>query len=97
LSNCAKNLPPWFLYLIQTSSGTLYTGVTTDVDRRFNEHSQSGKKAARFLRGKGPLNLRFSAEVGERSAALRMEAAVKKLSRDAKLQLIDSGQLPTLD
>jgi putative endonuclease len=85
------------LYLIQTAAGTLYTGVTTDVDRRFDEHCQSGKKAARFLRGKGPLTLLFSTEVGDKSAALRMEIAVKKLSREKKLKLVEHGDLPHID
>lgn len=88
---------PWHLYLIQTAAGTLYTGITVDVERRFEEHCQSGKKAARFLRGKGPLKLLFSAEVGDKSAALKTEIRVKKLSRQQKLAIVSSGVLPPLD
>lgn len=87
---------PWFLYIIETSAGALYTGITTDIERRFAEHNDNGKKTARFLRGKGPLRLLFNTDVGDRSTALRMEAAVKKLSREKKRLLINTGKLPTL-
>jgi len=82
----------WALYLIRINNGNLYTGITTDVERRFAEHQAGGKKAARFLRGKGPIKLEFSRQVGSRSSALKAEAAVKKLSRPDKERLI-SGSL----
>jgi len=85
----------WFLYLIRVNSGDLYTGVTTDVERRFAEHQAGGKKAARYLRGKGSLQLVYSQQTGSRSAALRAEAAVKRLPKSAKEQLV-AGAL-TLD
>ncbi len=78
----------WTLYLIRTSNGNLYTGITTDVARRFAEQQANGKKTARYLRGRGPLDLVFSQEVGDRSAALKAEAAVKKLSKPAKEKLL---------
>jgi len=61
----------WFLYLIRTADNRLYTGITTDVPRRFRQH-QAGK-GAKALRGKGDLQLAFSHEVGEHSLALRLE------------------------
>ena len=82
----------WTLYLIRQNSGDLYTGITTDVERRFAEHQASGKKAARYLRGKGPLQLVYSSQIGSRSAALQAETAVKKLSKPKKEQLV-SGRL----
>ena len=78
----------WTLYLIRQNNGDLYTGITTDIERRFAEHQAGGKKAARYLRGKGPLQLVFSRQIGSRSAALQVEAAVKKLSKPAKEQLV---------
>ena len=78
----------WALYLIRTNNGNLYTGITTDVARRFAEQQANGKKTARYLRGRGPLDLVFSQEVGDRSAALKAEAAVKKLSKPAKEKLL---------
>lgn len=82
----------WYLYLIRCANGHLYTGITTDVTRRFNEHQSSSPKAAKYLRGKGPLTLMYQEQVGTRSDALRREIAVKKLSRSQKLALIESAE-----
>lgn len=78
---------PWFVYMIETAAGRLYTGITKDVSRRFNEHVE-GKRGARALRGKGPLTLRFYEKVGSHSRALKLEYAVKQLSRREKLAII---------
>lgn len=74
--------PRWYLYLIETASGALYTGVTTDVSRRFAQHVRG--KGARALRGKGPLRLRHCECVGGHGDALRLEAAIKRLSAAEK-------------
>jgi len=79
----------WFLYLIRCKDGALYTGITTDVDRRFAEH-QSGK-GAKYLRGKTPLTLAFQQKIGSRSAALKAEASIKKLSKADKETIINTG------
>ena len=76
------------LYIVRCADGTLYTGIATDVDRRLSEH-ESGIRGARFLRGKGPLQIVFSEVVGDRSLASRLEYRVKKLDRLKKLELID--------
>ncbi|CAM7434342.1 putative endonuclease [Grimontella sp. AG753] len=76
----------WSLYLIRTADNSLYTGITTDVARRFMQH-QSGK-GAKALRGKGELTLAFSAPVGERSLALRMEYRIKQLTKRQKERLV---------
>lgn len=73
---------PRFLYLIRTADNKLYTGITTDVERRYQQH-QSGK-GAKALRGKGELTLAFSAPVGDRSLALRAEYRVKQLTKRQK-------------
>ncbi|GGP51328.1 GIY-YIG nuclease family protein [Shewanella saliphila] len=79
----------WYLYIIRCANSHLYTGVTTDVTRRFAEHQSGGPKAAKFLKGKGPLTLMYQETLVDRSSALKREIAVKKLSRLQKLQLID--------
>jgi len=79
----------WFLYLIRCKDGSLYTGITTDVERRFIEH-QSGK-GAKYLRGKAPLTLAFQQKVGSRSAALKAEASIKQLSKADKEIIINTG------
>ncbi|NKI72923.1 GIY-YIG nuclease family protein [Dickeya sp. CFBP 2040] len=76
----------WFLYLLRTDSGLLYTGITTDVARRLAQH-QSGK-GARALRGKGPLTLVYHCVAGDRSTALKWEYRVKQLSKMQKERLV---------
>jgi len=78
----------WWLYLIRCKNKTLYTGITTDVKRRLSEHQAGSAKSAKYLRGKGPLELVFSTKIGNRSEASIAECRVKKLSRADKEQLI---------
>ncbi|MEX0963685.1 MAG: GIY-YIG nuclease family protein [Pseudohongiellaceae bacterium] len=84
----------WSLYLIRSVDASLYTGVSTDVWRRFAQHENKDKKnkGAKALRGKAPLRLVFVVVVGNRSAALKMEYRVKQLNRAQKEELIT---LPT--
>lgn len=77
--------------MILTRLNTLYCGISTDVARRFQEHCQGAPKGAKSLRGKSPLTLMYSQEIGNRSLASQVEARVKKLTRAQKEQLI-SGQ-----
>ncbi len=79
----------WFLYLIRCKHGRLYTGITTDVERRFEEHKSSNKKGSKYLRGKAPLKLVLKKKIGNKSLALRIEAKVKKLSKINKEKLVD--------
>lgn len=76
----------WYLYLIQTASGTLYTGITTDVARRLTEHSSG--HGAKALRGRGPLTVVYQSPAGDRASALRLEYRVKQLSRLKKLVIV---------
>ncbi|MBE0485047.1 GIY-YIG nuclease family protein [Marinobacter sp.] len=78
----------WYLYLVRTASGSLYTGITTDVDRRFAEHQAGAPKGARSLRGKGPLTLVFQAPAGDRSLASKLEWQVKRWPKARKEALI---------
>lgn len=75
-------LKEWHLYIVQTRLGHWYTGITTDVQRRFEEHSKG--TGAKNLRGKGPLELIFHRQVGDRSAASILECQVKKFSKPQK-------------
>ena len=83
-------MTPWYLYLIRTADNALYTGITTDVARRYQQHQQG--KGAKALRGKGDLTLAFSAPVGDRSLALRAEYRVKKLTKRQKERLVAEGE-----
>jgi putative endonuclease len=88
--------PVWSLYLIKTAHRKIYTGISTDVKRRFQEHQDGGRLAAKFLRGKGPLSLEFFTKVGDRSEASRLEYRIKNLTRTEKEKII-SGELSIPD
>ena len=77
----------WYVYIIRASDERLYTGITTDVERRFNEHHDP-RKGARFFRGRKPEEVVYTESQPDRSSALQREAVIKKLSRDLKLELI---------
>ena len=72
----------WYLYILRCGDGTLYTGITTDVEKRLEAH-RSGK-GAKYTRGRGPLELVYRESCGDHSNALKREVAVKKLTRDQK-------------
>ncbi len=75
----------WCVYVLRCADGTLYTGATNDLPARLARHN-AGKGAA-YTRGRGPVCLFFAEDAADRSAALRREAAIKKLSRRSKLAL----------
>ncbi len=75
----------WFVYLLRCADGTLYAGITTDLDRRVFEHTAGS--GARYTRARLPVELSHAAPAADRSAASRREAALKKLPRAAKLAL----------
>lgn len=77
----------WRLYVLRTGSGSLYTGISTDPQRRLREHA-GGSRGARALRGRGPLELVYELPARDRSEASRLEAAVKRLDRRSKEALI---------
>ncbi|MDN6319303.1 MAG: GIY-YIG nuclease family protein [Marinobacter sp.] len=78
----------WFVYMVRTASGALYTGITTDVPRRFGEHQAGAPKGARSLRGKGPLELVFYSPAGDRSRASKLEWHIKQWPRQRKEALV---------
>ncbi len=86
----------WYVYIILTRSGRLYTGITTDVARRFAEHAGQGKRpGAKFFRSDPPVRVLWSERQPDRSAASRREAAIKRMTRQQKLAIIgpfDAGQ-----
>ncbi|WP_303285114.1 GIY-YIG nuclease family protein [Marinobacter sp. SS8-8] len=86
----------WFVYMVRTARGALYTGITTDVARRFQEHQAGAPKGARSLRGKGPLELVFSSAAGDRSRASKLEWHIKQWSRPRK-EALARGELSLPD
>ena len=83
----------WFLYLLRCGDGSLYTGISTDVERRLRQHRdvRGGGKGAKSLRGKQPLSLLLQIPVTNRSEALKLEYRIKQLSKNEKEALV-SGQ-----
>lgn len=76
----------WYLYILRCRDDSLYTGITTDVDKRFQAHCEG--KGAKYTRGRGPLTLVYREECSDHSQALKREYAVKKLTRQEKEALI---------
>jgi putative endonuclease len=76
----------WFVYIIKCSDDSLYTGVTTDIERRFSEHA-GDEKGAKYFNGRHPLEVVYSEAGHSRSSACQREASIKKLSRAEKLAL----------
>ena len=79
----------WYVYIVECADGSLYTGISTDVQRRLLEHNFSSK-GAKYTRSKRPVRLVWSKEVADRSEASIEEYRIKKLSRKKKLALIKS-------
>lgn len=80
----------WYVYIIEASDQSLYTGITTDIERRFSEHCGQSK-GAKFFRGRSPRKVVYSEVHADRSSALKREAQIKKLSRLEKLGVIAVG------
>jgi putative endonuclease len=80
----------WEVYIIRTKSDKLYTGITTDLDRRFQDHLE-GKKGARFFRISDPKEVVFRESHSNRSKATKREIQIKKMSRKEKEVLLASN------
>ena len=81
----------YHLYILECADGSLYTGITVDLERRLREHNGlAGKngKGAKYTRGRRPVKIVFSKKFRSRSRASIEESRIKKLSRAAKLEII---------
>jgi len=79
----------WTVYVIRCNDDSLYTGVTTDLERRLDEHA-NGRRGAKYFNGRRPLAVVYAETGHDRSSACRREAAIKRLSRADKLKLVDA-------
>lgn len=77
---------PWIVYVLRCRDGSLYTGITNDLTRRLAAHRAG--RASRYTRARRPLRLAYREGQPDRSAALRREAAIKRLTRAQKLALV---------
>ena len=76
----------WFVYIIEASNKTLYTGITTDLERRFKQHASG--TGAKYFKGRTPVKIVYTENAADRSVASIREAKIKKLTRFEKQTLI---------
>ncbi len=90
MAKAAQTTPPeagpWLVYILRCRDGSLYTGITNNLERRLAAH-QDGS-GARYTRARLPVELVYTEQAPDRSAATKRETAIKALSRDRKLELI---------
>ena len=79
----------WTVYILQCADGSLYTGITNDLERRFAEHKAG--KGAKYTKGRGPLRLVYQEDCEDRPQALKRENKIKALDKAAKLALVASA------
>jgi len=76
----------WYVYIVECSDGTLYTGITTDINRRLNQHNSG--KGAKYTSIRRPVKLMSISEFGDRSDASKEEYRIKQLTRKEKFEYI---------
>ena len=79
----------WTVYILECADNTLYTGITVDLARRLDEHSNG--KGAKYTKHRGPFTVVFTEFQDTRGQALKREAAIKAMTREEKLGLIETG------
>lgn len=79
------------MYILRTRSGRLYTGITTDLDRRVRQHRRELVGGAKSIKGDPPASVAYTEPAPDRGAATKREAAIKRMTRERKLALIDGA------
>lgn len=79
----------WHVYIIESDDQSLYTGITTDIDKRFEQHAEG--KGAKYFNGRNPVKVVFREDGHTRSSASKREAEIKKLTKKDKIKLIDNS------
>ena len=80
----------WTVYILECGDGTLYTGITDDLQRRLRAHKEG--RGAKYTRGRGPLILRYREELAEKGAALKREYTIKQLRKNEKIALFRGNE-----
>ena len=83
-TNTKDNDAIWYLYILRCEGETLYTGITTDVERRFSEHLVGEARGAKYTKMAKPRELAYSLPIGSRDIAARMEHRIKRLPKEEK-------------
>jgi len=79
---------PWGVYIVRCNDGSLYTGISNNVESRFHDHQSQGARCAKYLRGRAPLKLVFVSVIGSKSEASKVEWEIKHYTRQGKEDLI---------
>ncbi len=83
-----NNNDNWFIYIVECCDKSLYTGITNNLEKRLEKHNSG--KGAKYTRGRGPIILKYFEKVSNKSAALKREIEIKKLTKAQKLRLIQN-------
>lgn len=99
ISITVRPVSNWFVYIVRCADDSLYTGITTDIPRRIEEHNTSSRKAAASTWARRPVSLVYQENIQTRSLATKREYQIKQLSRKQKLELVgkSSAQLADLN
>jgi putative endonuclease len=87
IPDMAKSTTTWWVYILRCADGSLYTGITTDAERRLRQHNAG--TASKYTRSRRPVEMVYHQSLPNQSKALQREAAIKSLTRNAKVKLID--------
>lgn len=82
-----------YLYIVRCTDGSLYTGIAADIEKRMRQHAAGGRTAAKYTRAHPIVEIASLWLVPDLQAAARLEYAVKRLSRESKLRLLDTPDL----
>lgn len=83
-----------YVYIIKCSDESLYTGWTNDLEKRFKAHTEG--RGAKYTRGRGPLELVYFEEYESKIDAMKREYAIKKMTRDKKIELINNNKVKSI-
>lgn len=78
---------PYFVYILKCSDGTLYTGITNDIEKRIKKHNED--KGAKYTRGRGPVICKYLEKVADKGEALKREFEIKKMDKKEKVKLFN--------
>ncbi len=84
-------MPDWYVYVLRCADGSLYTGVTVDLERRIVEHNKNDRLAAKYTRPRRPVELVYSELLPTRAAACRRESEIKNMQKREKETLINAS------
>ena len=86
-------MPAWYVYIVRCADNTLYTGITTDIRRRLDEHNGMNNRGAKFTRTRRPVALVHMESYPTRSKAYQREWRIKRLSKAEKEVLVANGEI----